>query len=222
MAWAAHRVLVERFMDSFDEPPEELVLDFDSTDDAVHGRQEGRFFHGYYDHYYFLPLYVFCGEQLLVAYLRPSNIDDAKHSGAILSLLVKAFRRRWPDVRIVFRADSGFCRHRMMTWCERHDVYCIVGIAKNERLKPMAEPYLDRAERLYDEHQIKQRLFADLVYGARKWTRERRVICKAEVTSYAASPSPIRNTSPDRAARLRATSGRVASSQGVTLQLPAR
>jgi len=188
MAWATHRVLVESFMDSFDEPPEELVLDFDSTDDAVHGRQEGRFFHGYYDHYCFLPLYVFCGEQLLVAYLRPSNIDDAKHSWAILSLLVKAFRRRWPDVRIVFRADSGFCRHRMMTWCERHDVHYIVGIAKNERLKPMAEPYLDQAQRLYDEQQTKQRLFVDLTYGAKTWTRQRRVICKAEVTSKGRNP----------------------------------
>jgi len=188
MVWAAHRVLVDSFMDSFDEPPEELVLDFDSTDDAVHGKQEGRFFHGYYDHYCFLPLYVFCGEQLLVAYLRPSNIDDAKHSWAILSLLVKTFRRRWPDVRIVFRADSGFCRHRMMTWCERHDVHYIVGIAKNERLKPLAEPYLDQAERLYDEHQAKQRLFVDLTYGARPWTRQRRVICKAEVTTKGRNP----------------------------------
>jgi hypothetical protein len=164
------------------------VLDFDGTDDAVHGKQEGRFFHGYYDKYCFLPLYVFCGEQLLVAYLRPSNIDGAKRSWAILSLLVKAFRQRWPDVRIVFRGDSGFCRHRMMTWCERHDVHYIIGIAKNPRLTVMAEPYLAEAERRYEEQQSKQRLFTNLKYGAKTWSRERRVISKSEVTAKGRNP----------------------------------
>jgi len=108
--WAAHSVLFAKFIESFKRPPKEIVLDFDATDDKVHGRQEGRFFHGYYDHYCFLPLYVFCGSQLLVAYLRPSNIDQAKHSGAILKLLVTRLREVWPNVRIIFRADSGFQR----------------------------------------------------------------------------------------------------------------
>ena len=109
-AWRIHEVLVDRFIASHARPPEEIVLDFDATDDAVHGHQVGRFFHGYYDHYCFLPLYVFCGEQLLVAYLRPSKIDAAKHAWAILSLLVKRLRQVWPEVRIVVRADTGFCR----------------------------------------------------------------------------------------------------------------
>ena len=113
-AWSVHEVMVETFIASFDTPPEDLTLDFDATDDAVHGRQEGRFFHGYYDHYCFLPLYVFCGERLLVSYLRPSRIDGAKHAWAILGLLVKKLRQAWPEVGIVLRGDSGFCRHKML------------------------------------------------------------------------------------------------------------
>jgi len=107
------RVMVDVFIRSHSSPPKELVLDFDATDDAVHGHQAGRFFHGYYDQYCFLPLYVFCGHHLLVSYLRPANIDAAKHAWAILSLLVKRFRQVWPEVKIIFRGDSGFCRWKM-------------------------------------------------------------------------------------------------------------
>lgn len=107
-------VFVETFVRSHTTAPEELILDFDPTNDPVHGKQEQRFFHGYYDEYCFLPLYVFCGSQLLVAYLRPAKIDGAKHSRAILKLLVKRFRRQWPNVRIIFRGDSGFCRWKLM------------------------------------------------------------------------------------------------------------
>ena len=128
-AWKLHEVLVDQFIASFKRAPKKLVLDFDATDDVVHGKQEGRFFHGYYDHYCFLPLYVFCRDQLLVSYLRPSKIDGAKHAWAILSLLVKRLRAVWPKVRIIFRGDSGFCRWRMLSWCERHDIGYIVGIA---------------------------------------------------------------------------------------------
>jgi hypothetical protein len=103
-----HQVIVEQFIRSFKKAPKKLILDFDATDDAVHGKQEGRFFHGYYDHYCFLPLYVFCRNQLLVSYLRPSKIDGAKHAWAILSLLVKRLRQAWPQAKIIFRADSGF------------------------------------------------------------------------------------------------------------------
>ena len=113
-AVSIHQMLVEQFIASFAEPSEELTLDFDATDDRVHGLQEGRFFHGYYDAYCFLPLYVFCGDQLLVSYLRPSKIDGAKHTWAILALLVKRLRQTWPAVRIILRADSGFCRHRLV------------------------------------------------------------------------------------------------------------
>ncbi len=119
---------------------------------------------------------------------RLENRADQATTWAILSILVKAFRQRWPDVRIVFRGDSGFCRHRMMTWCERHDVHYIIGIAKNPRLTVMAEPYLAEAERRYEEQQSKQRLFTNLKYGAKTWSRERRVISKSEVTAKGRNP----------------------------------
>ena len=121
-AVAIHQVLVEQFIASHRRAPRELVIDFDATDDPVHGHQPGRFFHGYYDRYCFLPLYAFCGHQLLAAYLRPSNIDAARHTWAILSRLVKRLRQSWPGVRIVLRGDSAFCRRRMLDWCERHRV----------------------------------------------------------------------------------------------------
>lgn len=132
--WAMSKVLVDVFIESFASPPQEIILDFDSTDDKVHGKQEGRFFHGYYDHYCFLPLYVFCGDHLLAAYLRPSNIDNAKHAKAILGMLVKRIRQAWPDVRIVYRGDSGFCRWKTMRWCDKNDVGYILGLAKNSRI----------------------------------------------------------------------------------------
>ena len=134
-----NELLVEQFMGSFAEAPKEIILDFDATDNPVHGLQEGRFFHGYYDHYCFLPLYVFCGDQLLVAYLRPSKIDASKHSGAILKLLVQRIRQSWPHTRIIWRADSGFCRDWILSWCERNEVYYIVGMARNARLQQMAQ-----------------------------------------------------------------------------------
>ena len=179
-AWAAHGAMMESFIGSFTTAPEALVLDFDATDDAVHGSQEGRFFHGYYRHYCFLPLYVFCGEQLLVSYLRPSNIDGAKHAWAILALLVKRLRRQWPEVRISLRADSGFCRHKMLSWCERNGVGYIVGLAQNKRLNREAQSSMARAEAIYAQSGEKQRLFADLSYGARSWSRRRRVIARLE------------------------------------------
>ncbi len=187
-AWAAHVTMVECFIASFERPPEELVLDFDATDDAVHGRQEGRFFHGYYDHYCFLPLYVFCGDQLLVSYLRPSNIDGAKHAWAVLKLLVDRLRRAWPEVRIILRADSGFCRHRMLGWCERNDVGYIVGLAKNARLNEQASMWMAWAEAAYRHGGEKQRLFAELRYAAASWRKQRRVIARLEHGPKGANP----------------------------------
>ena len=134
-AIAIHQELVEQFIASFARRPKELVLDFNATDDPVHGHQPGRFFHGYYDRYCLLPLYVFCGRQLLVAYLRPSNIDASKHAWSILSLLVKRFRQAWPGVAIVVCGDSAFCRHRMLDWCERNNARYIVGSARNAVLE---------------------------------------------------------------------------------------
>jgi len=187
-AWAAHVSMVESFIASFEEAPEELVLDFDATDDAVHGRQVGRFFHGYYDHYCFLPLYVFCGDHLVVSYLRPSNIDGAKHGWAILALLVRRLRQQWPDVGIVLRADSGFCRHRMLSWCERHGVGYIVGLAKNARLDGQAAMWMGWAEAAYRHSGEKQRLFVELRYGAGTWSKRRRVIARIEHGAKGANP----------------------------------
>ena len=186
--WSMSEILVEKFIESFKTAPDELILDFDSTDDAVHGGQVGSFFHGYYDHYCFLPLYVFCGTKLLVAYLRPSNIDNAKHAWAILSLLVKRLRQQWPKVRIIFRGDSGFCRHRMFEWCEKNDVFYIVGIAKNSRLLDMSVSLMKQAKHQYRLTGDKQRLFGDIYYGADSWKRRRRVIVKAEYNRKGANP----------------------------------
>lgn len=182
------KLIIEKFTASFKSAPTRLVLDFDATDDPTHGRQEGCFFHGYYDRYCFLPLYVFCGSQLLVAYLRPSNIDPARHSWAILSLLVKRLRKEWPDVEIVFRGDSGFCRWRMLRWCDKNDVDYIVGLAKNKRINAMASDLMAEAEEEFVTTGEKQRLFSETMYAAGTWDKKRRVIMKAEHTMQGSNP----------------------------------
>jgi ribosomal protein S18 acetylase RimI-like enzyme len=187
-AWAVMTELVERFIASHEKPPAHLILDFDATDTPVHGKQEGRFFHGYYDTYCFLPLYVFCGDQLLVAYLRPSNIDPARHAAAILKLLVTRLRQAWPRVKIVFRGDSGFCRALLLSWCDRHDVKYIVGIARNERLLAIGAKLMREAERQFRRTGKKQRLFGAYDYAALTWKRLRWVIVKAEHTDKGANP----------------------------------
>ena len=189
--WAISRVLVEIFIESFSTPPSELVLDFDSTDDRVHGDQPGAAFHGYYDHHCFLPLYVFCGDKLLAAYLRPGDVDSAQHAWGILSVLVKRLRQAWPQVHIILRGDSGFCRDRMLRWCERHGVSYIVGIAQNSRLNEMAAAWIDQAAGGFEYSGQKQRLFAELDYAARSWKQSRRVIVKAEHTALGANPRYI-------------------------------
>ena len=187
-AWALHRVLVEQFIASFAHRPKKLVLDFDATDDRLHGKQEGRFFHGYYDHYCYLPLYVTCRDQVLVSYLRPSNIDGAQHAWAILALLVRRLRQAWPKVRIVMRADSGFCRWRMLRWCERHGVEYIVGIAKNSRLEQLCAPLQRAAAERFETTGAKVRDFDEFLYGARTWDRRRRIIARIEHTDKGANP----------------------------------
>ena len=179
-AVAIHQVLVEQFIASHRRAPRELVIDFDATDDPVHGHQHGRFFHGYYDRYCFLPLYAFCGRQLLVAYLRPSNIDAARHTWAILSRLVKRLRQAWPGVRIVLRGDSAFCRRRMLDWCERHRVGYIVGLARNGVLERKVEGACEGAERGFQATGRKCRVFTEVQYGAGTWRRPRRVIARIE------------------------------------------
>ncbi len=187
-AWRLHEVLLDQFIGSFKRAPRKLILDFDATDDPVHGEQDGRFFHGYYRHYCFLPLYVFCGHQLLVSYLRPSNIDGAKHSWAILSLLVKRLRQVWPKVRIIFRGDGGFCRWKMLRWCDHHEVGYIIGLAKNKRLNRLTASLQDEAAACFAASGHKVRWFTDFQYAARSWDRARRVIAKIEYSNHGVNP----------------------------------
>lgn len=202
VAWAIHEVMIETFIDSFSAAPEELILDFDATDDRVHGEQEGRFYHGYYGHYCFLPLYVFCQDHLLVSYLRPSNNDGAKHTWAILSLLVKRLRQEWPDVRIIFRGDSGFCRWKIFRWCDKNNVDYVVGLAKNSRLKALIKDEMAAAETAYSETGEKQKSYKDLYYGANSWDKNRRVIAKIEHLSKGANPRFVVTSVDDDAQHL--------------------
>jgi hypothetical protein len=179
-AWKLHEVLVEQFIASFATAPTELVLDFDATDNPLYGQQEDRFFHGYYDSYCYLPLYVFCGQQLLCAYLRPSRIDGAKHAAAILKLLVKRLRQQWPQVRIVFRGDSGFCRQRIINYCERAGVNYIIGLARNARLQAITELMELAMQDEFEHTKVKQREIGEFMYGAQSWAKQRRVITRLE------------------------------------------
>jgi hypothetical protein len=181
-------VLLDQFIAAHREAPEHLILDFDATDDPIHGHQEGRFFHGYYDHYCFLPLYVFCGNELLVAYLRPSKIDACKHTRAVLKLLVQRLRATWPDVKLTIRGDSGFCRWRLMRWCDSHGIGYVLGVAKNPALERAARDEIERAFRQFRRTGQPQRVFGSFSYAAGTWERLRRVIVKAEHTTKGANP----------------------------------
>ncbi len=182
------RVLVDQFIAAHVAAPTCLILDFDATDDPVHGRQEGRFFHGYYDNYCFLPLYVFCGDQLLVAYLRTADGDAARHTRAILKLLVQRLRAAWPDVRIIIRGDSGFCRWRLMRWCDHHGIGYILGLARNPRLEALAAPLTHEAALRFERTGQPVRLLDTLGYAAGSWDRSRRVLVKAEHNAQGANP----------------------------------
>jgi len=183
-----HEVLVEQFIASFKTAPDELVLDFDATDNPLHGEQEQRFFHGYYDNYCYLPLYVFCGQQLLCAYLRPSRIDGAQHAGAILKLLTRRLRQAWPQVRIIFRGDSGFCRRRIINWCERSGVHYVIGLARNARLQEQVQYAQLMLADEYERTGVKQRWVSEFSYAAKSWPRERRVITRLEWGSQGCNP----------------------------------
>ena len=179
-AMALHGVLFEQFVKAHPEPPKRIVLDFDATDVPLHGMQEGRHWHGHYRSYCYLPLYVFAGRHLLAAVLQPSGRDAAWRAGAVLALLVGALRREWPDVDIVFRGDCGFCRRRVLRWCESRGVGYVVGLPANSRLKALAGPAVGAAAALHRLNGDKQRLFDDFDYAARTWPCERRVVVKAE------------------------------------------
>lgn len=182
-------LLVDVFLEAHEEAPREIVLDVDCTDDPLHGNQEGRFFHGYYMSYCYLPLYIFCGEFLLCARLRGSNLDGAAGAVEELQRIVKQIRTTWPEVKIVLRGDSGFCREEIMSWCETNEVDYVLGFAKNERLEAMIERELEQALEVYRQTGKGARVFKDFRYETREsWSRERRVVGKAEHLAKGANP----------------------------------
>jgi hypothetical protein len=178
---AVDGLFVDVFLAAHPQAPQQIILDLDATDDPLHGNQEGRFFHGYYGHYCYLPLYIFCGEFLLGARLRPSNIDASAGSVPELQRIVKQIRAVWPQVRILVRGDSGFCREELMAWCETEGLDYVLGLAKNERLKASIKKELQKAERQYQETKRAARFFKEFYYQTRKsWSERRRVVAKAE------------------------------------------
>jgi len=180
-AAAVDRLLVDLFLQAHSEPPAEIILDVDSTDLPLHGEQEERFFHGYYGHYCYLPLYIVCGEYVLGARLRPSNIDGAKGTVEELERIVGQIRQAWPQVRIILRGDSGFCREELLRWCEQHGVDYVVGLAKNSRLLEAIATQSAQAEAEYVKTSRAARVFTEFMYQTREsWSRARRVIAKAE------------------------------------------
>ena len=182
-------LLVDIFIESFDEPPEEVILDLDATDDPIHGRQEGRFFHGYYDCYCYLPLYIFSGDHLLTARLRKANQDGAAGSLEEVQSIVKRLREEWPEVRIVVRADSGFCRDWLMSWCEENDVDYLLGVARNQRLEEKIKAHLLDAEEMSKAWDDEVTLFTSFMWTTKEsWKRERKVIAKAQHLKKGSNP----------------------------------
>jgi Transposase DDE domain group 1 len=186
---AIESLFVTLFLEAHKTPPSEIVLDIDATDDPLHGHQEGRFFHGYYDCYCYLPLYVVCGRHLLAAKLRPANIDAAAGTVEEIARIVTQIRMRWPHTRIILRADSGFARDALMGWCEANAVDYIFGLARNARLAGTIADELTEAQQESQQTGNPARRFKDLTWSTRKsWSRERRVIAKAEWTKGEANP----------------------------------
>jgi hypothetical protein len=190
---ARHREIERFFVDTFLQlagpEPEEIVLDLDATDDPLHGHQLGRFFHGYYQSYCYLPLYIFCGEHLLCAKLRPSDIDASAGALKQVQQIVARIRAAWPKVRIILRADSGFCRESLMRWCEDNGVDYVFGLAKNKRLIKILGKELHEAQVEHEQTGQPARKFKDFLYRTKKsWSCERRVIGKAEHLSKGSNP----------------------------------
>jgi hypothetical protein len=178
---AMQRFFVEAFVPQYVLPPRRLVLDLDTTDFALHGHQLGRFFHGYYDEFCYLPLYIFCGDHPLLALLRPANIDNTTGLLKHLVRIVERLRAVWPGVQIVLRADSGFCRDHLMSWCEANGVDYLFGLAKNSRLLKLLQPALEQAQQQFSQTGQPSRVFQELRYQTLdSWSRERRVVGKAE------------------------------------------
>jgi hypothetical protein len=175
------RYFIDQFVTTQTQIPDEIILDLDATDDPLHGNQEGRFFHGYYMHYCYLPLYIFCGHSLLCARLRTADCDAAAGSTQEIERIVNQIRQHWPDVRIIIRGDSGFCREELMAWCEHNNVDYVLGLAKNARLKRKVARAMELARQKYLKTEKAARVFIDFPYKTLKsWSRKRRVIGKAE------------------------------------------
>ena len=183
------RLLTDLYLESHSAPPEQIVLDLDATDIPLYGHQPERFFHGYYDSYCYLPLYIFAGDQLLCARLRPANQDAAAGSVEEVSRIVTQLRRRWPDVKIVLRADSGFCREELMGWCESNHVGYLFGLARNQRLRRIIGAQMHQAQVLHQSSGKPARVFAEFSYRTRKsWSCARRVVAKAEYLDKGENP----------------------------------
>src|SRR6202158_4817026 len=197
---AVDLLLVDVFLEAHREAPQEIILDLDATDDPLHGQQEGRFFHGYYGHYCYLPLYIFCGEHLLCARLRSSNIDASAGCLQGIERIVAQIRQRWPEVKITIRGDSGFCREELMSWCEAHQVDYVLGLAKNERLKAEIAVELEQAAEQYAQTGQAARVFKEFTYQTREsWSRARRVIAKAEHLEKGSNPRFVVTSLPSEA-----------------------
>ena len=180
-AEALDELLVDLFLEAHPRAPREIVLDLDATDTPLHGRQEARFFHGYYGHYCYLPLYVFCGDHLLCARLRPSNIDASAGSLEEVQRIVRQIRARWPKTSIILRADSGFCREELLAWCENNEVGYVFGFARNKRLRRIIGRAMQEAKQEHRRTGKPARVFCEFAYRTKKsWSRTRRVIAKAE------------------------------------------
>src|SRR5450631_1032247 len=186
---AIETLFVDVFLDAHNKAPKQIILDLDATDDPLHGNQEGKFFHGYYDCYCYLPLYIFCGRHLLAAKLRRSNIDGSAGSVEQLKRIVRQIRDCWPHVRILLRADSGFARETLMVWCEQNRVDYVFGLARNERLAAMIEQELAAAQAASNKSGQPARRFKDFQWSTiDSWSRRRRVIAKAEWTQGESNP----------------------------------
>jgi hypothetical protein len=183
-----HGVLVEQFIASHRRAPKELVLDIDASDVPLHGCQEKAEFHAYYDHHCYLPLYVFCGQAMLACYLRRSRIDGAKNATALLKGLVARLRRAWPKVKITVRGDSGFCRQRLIRWCERSGVGYLIGVARNARLEATVALVELALKEQYEQTGLKQREIGEFRYAADSWNIERRVITRLEYSALGNNP----------------------------------
>ena len=186
---AMKRLFVSLFLKAHATPPERIILDLDATDDPIHGDQEGRYFHGYYKCYCYLPLYIFCGRELLLAKLRPANIDASAGAKEEVAWIVAQIRESWPSVEIWLRADSGFCRDELMAWCEAHGVHYVFGLARNARLEALIAGELAEAEAKAKESGKPERFLKELRYQTLKsWSCERRVVAKAEHLPKGANP----------------------------------